>query len=85
MSDLQNIIEEAFEHRADINPRSVDTHVKEAVLEALNLLDSGERRVAESQSQPGGYSAGGAGRNGYGTSARFRIQVRGRVTHPISE
>ncbi len=47
MSDLQNIIEEAFEHRADINPRSVDTHVKEAVLEALNLLDSGERRVAE--------------------------------------
>ncbi len=47
MSDLQNIIEEAFEHRADITPRSVDTHVKEAVLEALNLLDSGERRVAE--------------------------------------
>ncbi len=47
MSDLQNIIEAAFEHRADINPRSVDTHVKEAVLEALNLLDSGERRVAE--------------------------------------
>jgi len=47
MSDLQTIIEAAFEHRADINPRSVDTHVKEAVLEALNLLDSGERRVAE--------------------------------------
>lgn len=47
MSDLQNIIEEAFEHRADINPRNVDTHVKEAVLGALNLLDSGERRVAE--------------------------------------
>jgi len=47
MSDLQNIIEEAFEHRADISPRSVDTHVKEAVLEALNLLDSGARRVAE--------------------------------------
>jgi len=47
MSDLKNIIEDAFEHRADITPRSVDTHVKEAVLEALNLLDSGERRVAE--------------------------------------
>ncbi len=47
MSDLQTIIETAFEHRADINPRSVDTHVKEAVLAALNLLDSGERRVAE--------------------------------------
>lgn len=47
MSDLQNVIEQAFEHRADINPRSVDTHVKEAVLEALNQLDSGKMRVAE--------------------------------------
>ncbi len=47
MSDLQNIIEQAFEHRADINPRSVDTHVKEAVLEALNQLDNGKMRVAE--------------------------------------
>lgn len=47
MSDLQKIIEEAFEHRADISPRSVDTHVKEAVLEALNKLDNGEMRVAE--------------------------------------
>ena len=32
MSELQSIIEEAFEKRADITPRSVDTHVKEAVL-----------------------------------------------------
>lgn len=47
MSDLKNIIETAFEQRADINPRSVDTHVKEAVLAALNQLDSGEMRVAE--------------------------------------
>ncbi|ALP52937.1 2,3,4,5-tetrahydropyridine-2,6-dicarboxylate N-succinyltransferase [Candidatus Tenderia electrophaga] len=47
MSDLQKIIEEAFEHRADISPRSVDTHVKEAVLEALNKLDNGDMRVAE--------------------------------------
>jgi 2,3,4,5-tetrahydropyridine-2-carboxylate N-succinyltransferase len=47
MSNLQNIIEEAFDRRADINPRNVDTHCKEAVLEAVNLLDSGEMRVAE--------------------------------------
>ena len=46
MSDLQTIIEDAFEHRAEINPRSVETHVKEAVLEALNLLDTGKQRVA---------------------------------------
>ncbi len=47
MSNLQNIIEEAFERRADITPRNVDTHVKEAVMEVINLLDSGEMRVAE--------------------------------------
>ena len=47
MSDIQTIITEAFEHRAEITPRSVDTHVKEAVMEAISLLDSGEARVAE--------------------------------------
>ena len=47
MSDLQQIIEEAFENRAEITPRNVDTHVKEAVLAAMAKLDSGELRVAE--------------------------------------
>ncbi len=47
MSDLKTIIDEAFERRADITPRSVETHVKEAVEEAMNLLDSGAMRVAE--------------------------------------
>ncbi len=47
MSDLRQIIEEAFENRAEITPRNVDTHVKEAVNEALAKLDSGELRVAE--------------------------------------
>jgi 2,3,4,5-tetrahydropyridine-2-carboxylate N-succinyltransferase len=47
MADLKNVIEEAFEHRADITPRTVDTHVKEYVSEAIRLLDSGELRVAE--------------------------------------
>src|SRR5210317_380394 len=47
MSDLKNIIENAFENRADITPRSVDTIVKEAVTEVMNQLDSGEARVAE--------------------------------------
>jgi len=49
MSDLQAIIDEAFEHRADITPRHVDTHVKEAVTETIALLDSGKLRVAEKQ------------------------------------
>ena len=47
MSDIQNIIDQAFENRAEITPRSVDTHVKEAVNEAISLLDSGKARVAE--------------------------------------
>ncbi|VAW67009.1 2,3,4,5-tetrahydropyridine-2,6-dicarboxylate N-succinyltransferase [hydrothermal vent metagenome] len=50
MSDLQNIIEEAFERRADITPRNVETHVREAVEEAINLLDSGKLRVADKAS-----------------------------------
>jgi 2,3,4,5-tetrahydropyridine-2-carboxylate N-succinyltransferase len=47
MSDIQSIITEAFENRAEITPRSVDTHVKEAVNEAIRLLDTGQARVAE--------------------------------------
>jgi len=47
MSNIQSIIEQAFERRADITPRSVETHVKDAVLEAIDLLDSGQARVAE--------------------------------------
>jgi len=47
MSDLQSVIEQAFENRAEISPRNVDTHVKEAVEEVINLLDRGEIRVAE--------------------------------------
>ncbi len=47
MNDIQATIEEAFERRAEITPRNVETHVKEAVLEAIDLLDRGEARVAE--------------------------------------
>lgn len=47
MSDLQNIIETAFENRADITPTSVDADVKAAIQEALGKLDNGEARVAE--------------------------------------
>ena len=45
-SDLQSIIETAFENRAEVN---FDTGgaVREAVNEALSLLDAGKARVAE--------------------------------------
>ena len=47
MSDIKTTIEAAFERRADITPRNVETHVKEAVEEAIALLDAGKARVAE--------------------------------------
>jgi 2,3,4,5-tetrahydropyridine-2,6-dicarboxylate N-succinyltransferase len=47
MQDIQATIEQAFERRAEITPRSVDTLVKEAVSEAIRLLDCGTLRVAE--------------------------------------
>ena len=47
MSELQQIIEAAFEIRADITPANVEPSVKKAVDEAIELLDSGKARVAE--------------------------------------
>ena len=44
---LQNMIETAFEQRADITPATVTAEVKQAVEETLRQLDSGELRVAE--------------------------------------
>lgn len=47
MSDLQRIIESAFEQRADITPKTVTPEVKQAVEQVLTMLDNGSARVAE--------------------------------------
>ncbi|RFA28242.1 2,3,4,5-tetrahydropyridine-2,6-dicarboxylate N-succinyltransferase [Alkalilimnicola ehrlichii] len=47
MGDLQSVIETAFEKRAELGPDTVSPEVREAVQEALALLDSGKARVAE--------------------------------------
>ncbi|MDO7083267.1 2,3,4,5-tetrahydropyridine-2,6-dicarboxylate N-succinyltransferase [Pseudocolwellia sp. AS88] len=47
MSELQSIIEQAFEDRADISPSTVTPVVKQAVLDALDALNNGSARVAE--------------------------------------
>ena len=39
MSDTQNIIVEAFERRAEITPRNVETLVRDAVLDTIERLD----------------------------------------------
>ena len=47
MQQLQTLIENAFERRADITPANVDSITREAVNQVIALLDSGELRVAE--------------------------------------
>jgi 2,3,4,5-tetrahydropyridine-2-carboxylate N-succinyltransferase len=47
MQDLQAIIERAFEQRAELSPQNVDKEIRQAVDEALALLDAGKARVAE--------------------------------------
>jgi len=47
MNELQATIEDAFERRAEMTPRNVETHIREATLEVIRRLDSGEVRVAE--------------------------------------
>ena len=47
MNEIHKIIDSAFERRAEITPRNVETHIKEAVSEAIALLDRGQARVAE--------------------------------------
>jgi len=47
MSELQQIIESAFENRANITPSTVTDEVKQAVTDALAALNNGSARVAE--------------------------------------
>lgn len=47
MQQLQNVIESAFERRAELTPANVDTVTHEAVNQVISLLDNGTLRVAE--------------------------------------
>lgn len=47
MTELQAIIEAAFEDRANISPAAAPSDVKKAVSDAIALLNSGKARVAE--------------------------------------
>lgn len=47
MSNLQDIIESAFENRAQLSPTAVSNEITEAVDAVLADLDSGKARVAE--------------------------------------
>ena len=47
MSNLQSIIEQAFEDRMNITPKTVSAEIKQSVLDALAALNDGSARVAE--------------------------------------
>jgi 2,3,4,5-tetrahydropyridine-2-carboxylate N-succinyltransferase len=49
MSTLQTTIEQAFEHRADINPGNASKELKQAIAEVIAGLDCGELRVASKE------------------------------------
>ncbi len=47
MSQLENIINLAFENRAEITPVNVSEEIREAIEASVNMLDKGTARVAE--------------------------------------
>ena len=47
MADLNTVIEQAFENRTSISPKSASAEVREAVAETIAQLDSGAIRVSE--------------------------------------
>ncbi len=47
MTDLQLVIEKAFDNRANISPTNAEPALKEAVAQVIDLLDAGKLRVAE--------------------------------------
>ncbi|AWN17027.1 2,3,4,5-tetrahydropyridine-2,6-dicarboxylate N-succinyltransferase [Salinisphaera sp. LB1] len=47
MAEIQQIIEDAFDHRDQLSPSSADPTIVEAVEAALAMLDDGSARVAE--------------------------------------
>lgn len=53
MTSLQDTIEAAFEDRANISPQQAPESVRRAVQNALDLLESGQARVAEPLAQGG--------------------------------
>lgn len=51
MEALKNLIETAFENRAELTPLTATSDIKDAVNEVLHLLNSGKQRVAEKQNK----------------------------------
>ncbi|UPG93534.1 2,3,4,5-tetrahydropyridine-2,6-dicarboxylate N-succinyltransferase [Luteibacter aegosomatissinici] len=53
MQTLESVIEDAFERRADLTQSEIESGLRDTVDQVLNLLESGERRVAEPDGKGG--------------------------------
>jgi 2,3,4,5-tetrahydropyridine-2-carboxylate N-succinyltransferase len=53
MQTLETLIDDAFERRNDLAQTEIDTHLRPAVDQVLDLLETGEHRVAEPDGQGG--------------------------------
>ena len=52
MTELSTIIDAAFERRAEFSPKNAPADIRDAVEQALALLDTGKARVAEKRDGP---------------------------------
>lgn len=50
-TDLQTIIETAYEQRSQLSPKTVSREIQTAILEVVEQLDQGKLRVAEKQKE----------------------------------
>jgi 2,3,4,5-tetrahydropyridine-2,6-dicarboxylate N-succinyltransferase len=53
MQSIESLINDAFERRADLNQSEIETHLRPALGQVLDLLESGEQRVAEPDGKGG--------------------------------
>ena len=55
---LQALIDQAWEDRTSLSPKSAPNDIREAVANVISQLDSGALRVAEKQARTGSSTSG---------------------------
>ena len=53
MQSMESLINDAFERRSDLSQSEIETHLRPALGQVLDLLESGEQRVAQPDGQGG--------------------------------
>ena len=53
MQPIETLISDAFERRNDLTQAEIETHLRPALTQVMDLLESGEQRVAEPDGRGG--------------------------------